>query len=130
MLRRRKPLNRKGRIGRGNDVFSQECLEAWFTAAVLNGNCDEREGGMPIRARLITCDFAAAWIDFDPKTGRYRGTNVQVCHRNDKSTHPAQRWDRKNVAPGTPYMNEKMKYDLTYRKVAQGWMDSWIEKHT
>ena len=122
----RKPLDRIGKVGRGNAAFTQQMLEAWFTSALLKNGAHARDGnGSPMSVMIETADGYEAWIKRDDK-GRYTGTNVQVAHIRDKSTDPKLRWDPRNVAPLTPYNNQRMKYDLEVRETMQVLMKAWV----
>ena len=50
---------------------------------------------------------------------------VCVGHIMDRSTHPHLRMDPLNVAPISPEVNRKMKFDLKYRDHARDVMEKW-----
>ena len=126
--KRRKPLNRIGKVGRKNDQFSQDMLAAWFSSAVLKDpSCIQGRdlNGSPCLVFIKTADDYDAWIKRDDK-GRYTGTNVNVAHIRDKATDPKLRWNPRNVAPLTPYNNQRMKYDHDVRETMQVLMKAWV----
>ena len=125
------PPRIKNRITKGNDAFSQQRLECWFTDAFIkNPSCVQRrtEDGAPASVEIETSDGYTAWIHRNAN-GRYTGVNVQVAHIKDKSTNPELRWDVKNVAPLTPANNQAMKYNLAIRETMQCLMRAWVIKN-